>query len=352
MNLKFNRIQYPVPEKIFCFGGGAVMASFAMFSKNLAEVQIITSPRHLSELVGSKNKSTLLEFLEGNQISYDVAECTDDMEYLCDEVGETSFAFGFGQAWKLPARLIEKFNGRCFDYMSIPLPRYRGGAHLSWAIMVGERNWGCAIQEMNCDSEQGVFDSGRIIAEVGYKLPEASLPIELFKFCEKQDAAFLVNFLKDLFSEKPFSLKPVDGEGEFFLPRLNTLEQGWINWDWSASDICKFINAFSDPYAGASTLLFGERVFLKHASVIESVKLHPFVSGLVVTQNGGRLAVAVADGIVNIRTFVVESQMQQASTQDSLIGARLYTPLEYLSRSLVYVCDYRALGDFNSGGSS
>ena len=40
-----------------------------------------------------------------------------------------------------------------------------------------------------------------------------------------------------------------------FNPSLNTLKNGFIDWNMESYDLYNFINAFDDPHNGASTFI-------------------------------------------------------------------------------------------------
>ena len=68
-------------------------------------------------------------------------------------------------------------------------------------------------------------------------------------------------------------------------PRLNTIENGFIDWNLEPYDLINFINAFDEPYEGASTFLnngnFG-RLFLKKVQLHGGDSTnHPFMTGIV-----------------------------------------------------------------------
>ena len=50
------------------------------------------------------------------------------------------------------------------------------------------------------------------------------------------------------------SIKQNEGSS-VYMPRLHTLTNGFINWDWSSKEIGLFIRAFDDPHEGASTFI-------------------------------------------------------------------------------------------------
>ena len=59
--------------------------------------------------------------------------------------------------------------------------------------------------------------------------------------------------LKKIKSGKSFELKPQLNYLGRYNPRLRTEIDGLINWEMNSYDLYNFINAFDDPYVGAST---------------------------------------------------------------------------------------------------
>ena len=49
-----------------------------------------------------------------------------------------------------------------------------------------------------------------------------------------------------------------------YLPKLNTLKNGFIDWNKSSSEIYRFICAFDDPYQGVFlNRIIKKKIFLK-----------------------------------------------------------------------------------------
>ena len=55
-----------------------------------------------------------------------------------------------------------------------------------------------------------------------------------------------------------------------FLPRLSTDKNGWIDWSLDPNELIRFINAFDEPYVGASSLINREGF----KDYIKSAQLH------------------------------------------------------------------------------
>ena len=91
--------------------------------------------------------------------------------------------------------------------------------------------------------------------------------------------------MKKLIQKEKFQLKPQIHYLSRYNPRLNTKINGFIDWSLNSRDLINFINAFDDPYKGASTYLnngkFG-RLYLKRVQLHGGdTPNHPFMSGIV-----------------------------------------------------------------------
>ena len=91
--------------------------------------------------------------------------------------------------------------------------------------------------------------------------------------------------MKDLKNGNSFYLKTQPNYLGRYNPRLNTEIDGLINWDLDSYDLFNFINAFDDPYKGASTYLNNGKLGKLY---IKKVHLHggdssnhPYMSGIV-----------------------------------------------------------------------
>jgi methionyl-tRNA formyltransferase len=63
-------------------------------------------------------------------------------------------------------------------------------------------------------------------------------------------------------SKKDFRIRNQEEKDSTYFPRLNSLNQGFIDWEWDCGEALRFIRAFDDPYCGASTFLNERRVFI------------------------------------------------------------------------------------------
>lgn len=329
-------------NKVILFGGSQLLFELVkQLMKEILSIQVYTSPRHYEEVV-TKDGKTLEEVLKDNCITVTV---TDDInkERSLYNIDKHTLGIGLGEAWSFNQGIIDCFDGRLLDFMGIPLPRYRGGAHYTWAILKGDRNWSCNLQVINTDMIQGVFDSGEIVDSGQYIFDDTCrIPQDYFDFAIKKEVEFIVNFIKQLNNGKEFELKEIDESKSMHFPRLNTVKQAWIDWSWSGEDIERFVCAFDSPYKGAGTYLDGVPVRLKSAALDKKEAFHPYQSGLVIQVLNREIIIATSSGELVVKEVYDESG--NLINNSIKLGMRFFTPSAQLEFSKEFKAEYGAKG--------
>lgn len=173
------------------------------------------------------------------------------------------------------------FKNNLINFHGTRLPLDAGAATHSWRIMREDR---IDIQLAHVIDEN--IDTGGIIEfKLSLYPKDCKVPSNYEDVRLKKFKIFYETLIKDIKNKKKFFLKNQVNFLGRYNPRLNTNENGYIDWKLDSYDLYNFINAFDEPYDGASTYLnsgkFGK---LK----IKSVHLHggdssnhPFMSGLI-----------------------------------------------------------------------
>lgn len=331
-----------VIDGVVVFGGSWITAAFLrMLSKTELKVTLYTSPRHFDEVVESDN-STLRCVTKSLGIKTIVTEDVNNEKSLSELITKQTLGISLGAAWVFESETVKLFNGKLLDFMGIALPKYRGGAHYTWQILSNNKSGACNLQIIYGGKKS--FHKGEIIKRSEYLFPEsARIPQDYFNFAIRKETLFLAEFLNEVHEEKNFSLESLDESISSYYPFLNTKIQGWINWNWSAEEIDRFICAFDDPYDGASTYLSESRVYLKDCEIVEKEEnFHPFHSGLVYRCSSSRIFIAVKGGAISINKILNENG-------DNIIeyvqeGSRLFTPQSLIESSLLFEAEYVANG--------
>ncbi|MDG2297225.1 MAG: hypothetical protein P8L75_03450 [Gammaproteobacteria bacterium] len=329
-------------NKIILLGGSWLTAEFLkLLSEKEIEVILYTSKRHYDEIVNT-NGNTLREVSNILNVPSFVIEDINNDPTLHKNIDEYTLGIAIGAAWVFEPETVKLFNGKLLDFMGIALPKYRGGAHYTWQILANNKSGACNLQIVYGGKES--FHKGEIIKRSEYLFPESvRIPQDYFNFAIRKETLFLAEFLNEVHEDKNFALVSLDESISSYYPFLNTKSQGWINWNWSAEEIDRFICAFDEPYEGASALLNGNRVYLKKCRYVKSnSNFHPFHSGLIyrrlhdsifISARGGALVLkqVINDNGQNIIEFVQE-------------GQRFTTPANKLESALSFDAKYGSNG--------
>ncbi len=320
--MKLNNINH-----IIVLGGSVNSLSFLKYLKeNKINYHYFTNERMLNDRL--LDNRTLRNYLKINKIKFISTENINKNKKIFKIITPKSLGIGFGQPWYIEKKLLSKFNGKILDFMGIPMPKYRGGAHYSWMILNDEREGGCFLQSVNENTIQGSSDSGYYYLKFNYKYPKnLKIPKDFFIFSEKKEISFLKNFLKKIKKNYSLKLKKINEEKSIFFPRLKNNNNGFIDWSNSAGEITRFINAFSDPYLGAITFLNKKKIYLKNASLVEKNNYHSFTAGLILNKSKKSLIIAVKKGIIKANLD------KNIKLQSIKIGDRLMTHNQIIQNS-------------------
>ncbi|MDA8533308.1 hypothetical protein N9K34_03865 [Candidatus Pelagibacter bacterium] len=235
--------------------------------------------------------------------------------------------------WLFKKDLIDNlFKKNIINFHNARLPMDAGGGGYSWRIMRNDRI--CHFLAHVIDTQ---IDTGPIVAEQSLVFPsECRTPLDFENYENQNFLNFYENIIKKLKSQKSFSLSNQQKSLRRYNPRINTKVNGWINWDTSSYDLVNFINAFDEPYMGASTFIKNkQRVYIKKVQLHGGeVQNHPFMSGLIFRHEKKWIVVSSPDQ----NSIIVEKVLDKNGKNiihDLKEGDRFYTTPEqkFLSRS-------------------
>lgn len=156
------------------------------------------------------------------------------------------------------------------------LPRYRGNACQSWAIINGEDKIGLCIHKMKGDE----LDSGDIILKKYFPITINTRVGEVWEWMNK--------VVPDMFVE---SLNLLERNPEYIFESQSTNPEnilrcyprnpgdGKINWSESNENILRLINASSEPYSGAFCEYGDKKLIIWRASLIDDNENYLAVPG-------------------------------------------------------------------------
>ncbi|MGD1074929.1 MAG: methionyl-tRNA formyltransferase [Thermodesulfovibrionales bacterium] len=168
--------------------------------------------------------------LKDNAVSYEIAELKPEFIVVV----------AYGKI--LPKSILEIPRHGCINVHASLLPKYRGAAPISWAIIRGEKKTG--ITTMRMDEE---LDAGPILLRSELEITREDTAYSLGRKLSDLGASLLKETLEGL---RNGSVRPVLQTDEAtFAPALKK-EDGLIDWSRSAEDIFNFIRGMQ-PWPGA-----------------------------------------------------------------------------------------------------
>ncbi len=330
-------MRFDAVQRLLLLGGGRTCLEFA--GAGLArglDVRVVTSERHAGEMLDGV---PFAQRLRQAGIEPLVAAGMDDPAVL-ELVTSHALGVSFGAAWIFPRDFIDRFGGRLVNVHAAPLPRDRGAGGFSWRILRGDRAGALCLHLV----DQGV-DTGPVLRMERFEYPETCrTPGQFHAHTMQRNLPFLERFLDDVLAGVEFDPQGQDESVGTYFPRLSTDINGWVDWSWDVGHIERFICAFDEPYAGASTLVRGKQVRLRGCvPARDGEAFHPFMSGLVYRVAGPAVFVAAPGGGLEIAEVA-------GATDGIAPGDRMHTPREKLEQARAFHAVYTPKGLKNEGG--
>jgi len=224
------------------------------------------------------------------------------------------------------------FLNNLINFHGTRLPLDAGGGGFSWKIMRQDRIDNQLVHLI----DEGV-DTGPIIDNHLSLYPKnCQIPKDFENYRYKKFIEFYSKVLKKIKDGFFFNLKHQINYLGRYNPRLDTETDGLINWDFESYDLFNFINAFDDPYKGASTFLnngkFGKLYIKKiHLHGGDSSN-HPYMSGIVSRHDKDWIVVSTRSKHMLLIEEVLNKDGENIIKKIK-VGDRFYTPIKELEKS-------------------
>lgn len=179
----------------------------------------------------------------------------------------------------LPESILNLSPLGCINVHASLLPKYRGAAPVSWAIINGEKTTGITTMLMDAG-----LDTGDILLQEGIEISDEDTTATLSKKLSELGALLLLKTIKGI---KDGTLKPKPQTGDAIYAPIIRKEDGIIDWRKKAVEISNFVRGMY-PWPCAYCHLSNERIkFIKVRAIdgtgkpgrIESVHKDNFIVG-------------------------------------------------------------------------
>ncbi len=261
------------------------------------------------DITESYDSTVYTEFCRRHKIPIFVTDTVHHQKQI-DFVGSLSPDLGVSLYWRRLLRepLISIPQYGFINTHASKLPKYRGFAATSWAIIEGDREIGITVHQVN----DGIADDGDIFAQEVVQIDPSITIRGLFDMINGKAVELNSSVIRNI-ENGSISLRPQSEEDIVYAyPRLPV--DGKINWNRSALEIDRLIRAVTRPYPGAFTYISDQGLYKKlyiwQASVVE--KNLPFVGipGHVVKNDPEKKEswVLTGDGILALTEVQIEGR--------------------------------------------
>ena len=234
------------------------------------------------------------------------------------------------------------FSNNLINTHGTRLPLGRGEVS-SWRILKQDR-----LDNQLFHVVDGGIDTGEIIFNKLCIIPKAyQTPDEIQKFRNINFEKFYKLFLLKILKKDRFKLYAQQNYLSSYLPRLSSEKNGWIDWSMDPHELIRFINAFDEPYIGASSFINRSNLGRLH---IKSAQLHggevinhSFMSGIVIRHDTNWIVVSTSSKYSLLIEKVLSASGKNILDQIKE-GDRFYTPSNVLESAKKFRASFNSKG--------
>tara|TARA_Y100000591_G_C21786535_1_gene674120 strand:+ start:374 stop:1294 length:921 start_codon:yes stop_codon:yes gene_type:complete len=220
----------------------------------------------------------------------------------------------------IPQSTIDLFPLGILNSHGGDLPKYRGNACQAWAIINGEEKIGLCIHKMI----GGELDSGDIIARDYLPINLDTKITEVWKWMSLKvpelfvDSVNKIEIKSDFFMEKQSKNESDASRCYPLLP-----DDGRINWNRSATEIIRLINAFNKPYHGAFCYFNDEKIVVWDSELVLDEEIFYSIPGQVTKIGSGFIEVACMENKIRLKKIEINSKIDSPDKLIKSIRTRL-----------------------------
>lgn len=235
---------------------------------------------------------------------------------------------------------INFFEGNLVNFFPSRLPYDTGRGGFSWHIMREDRIYNQLFHIIDEGMNTGpIIDSEKSLFPKNCKIP---LDFEDYKWNAMNN--FYKNFIKQIKNNKNYNIQVQNKNLGRFNPSLNTMLNGYIDWNLNSYDLYNFINAFDEPHQGASTFINRAnigRLFLKAVHLHGGdTNNHPFMTGIVSRHDKKWITVSTSGKHMLLIERVLNEKNKNV-IDEIKEGDRFFTPYNHIENSKIESTTYK-----------
>ncbi len=316
------------------------------FIQNIKDVIVLGQHEHLRDLIeinkSLKIKTTIITTTDqkkkiDKKIDFKVFNKIDEKfkKFIKSKFSiEQTLFISIAARYIFKKNTIENFfRNNLVNIHNARLPLDAGGGGYTWKILREDRIDNQSIHLIN-----EKIDQGPILSSLSCLIPKKfQTPHEIEIFSNKNLLKLYLDFIKNIKKNKKINLKHQPKYLGRYNPRINSKKSSFIDWSISPYDLSNFINAFDEPFVGASTFLnrgnFG-KLHLKSCQLHGGDSSnHPYMAGIVSRHDKKWILVSTSGKHMLIVEKVINSKGRNIINKIR-VGDRFITSPKYIFNSL------------------
>ncbi len=282
---------------------------------------VLTTPRDIAFSRGKPlHVSTHADFLKlGARCGFEVVESggpfTSEIYRQHLNRWQPDLVLVLGWYYIVPTLIIKSVPFGCMAIHASLLPKYRGMAPITWAIINGEKETGVSLFYL----EKGV-DTGDIVAQKGIVIERADTVGSVYAQVTDVSIKILKEYLP-LIARDEAPRIPQDHDRATIFPRRNP-EDGLIDWTRSAQQLYDFIRAQTRPYPGAFSYYEKRKLHIWSATSIArpiDIEGNP---GSIVKVNG-KPGVVTGEGVLLLKKYQFDTEETSFTPADQFESGKM-----------------------------
>jgi len=220
----------------------------------------------------------------------------------------------------LPQTVLDVPRFGCLNVHGSILPRHRGAAPITSAILMGDAETGITIMQLDAG-----MDTGPMLSVAREPIRPDDTTASLSERMSHLGAQLMANTLPTYLSGEIVP-QPQPTEGVTYSPKINKAD-AQIDWRKPAVEIERMVRAYI-PWPGTQTLWDGQMVKVLKAAISDQRSANSEQAGLVVKLKDGSIGVMTGDGVLVLKKIQLAGRKAMKAEdfvlgQPKLIGAVL-----------------------------
>lgn len=209
---------------------------------------------------------------------------------------DIAFVIGWSQLVKKDFLALCKNN--CIGIHPTMLPKHRGRAPLTWAIIFGLRKTGITMFYLKEDA-----DNGDIIGQQEVEITRKDNARSLYQKILEAHVRLIEEYFPLIINGNAPRVKQDEQKSSYWAKRVP--DDGIIDWNTCAYNLYDWIRALSDPYPGSFTFLGKKKLFVWASYIVDNYENHGMPGEIIEVDQKG-IFVSTGEGLLRLTCVQIE----------------------------------------------